>query len=208
MTAQLNFESQLDQQSRNGDNSRKGLERTIMDSNGQTKLFKWERYFGGPGRLRYNLIGVILCYFDVCCSKTEKQSSAGEKEVKYSDAFPKQTQNIHQLPTLARVQRWTAKKMEPELLIFKLANVQSLKSKFNDLSPRRTSLARRKYVNGIRRKAWNSKVFAVPVPSLGKRKIRSKCLKNDHRPAWPFHHHHLNACTVFSILPVCAVPRK
>ena len=36
-------------------------------------------------------------------------------------------------------------KMEPELLIFKLANVQSLKSKVNDLSPRRTSLERRMY---------------------------------------------------------------
>ena len=38
MTAQLNFESQRGQQSRNGDNSRKGHERTIMDSNGQKKF--------------------------------------------------------------------------------------------------------------------------------------------------------------------------
>ena len=144
MTAQLNFESPLDQQSRNGDNSRKGLERTIMDSNGQTKLFKWERYFGGPGRLRYNLIGVILCYFDVCCSKTEKQSSAGEKEVKYSDAFPKQTQNIHQLPTLARVQRWTAKQNGTGVVDLQVGQRSIFKVQVQRLVPKANKLSKKK----------------------------------------------------------------
>jgi len=62
MTAQLNFESQRGQQSRNGDDSRKGHERTIMDSNGEKKASQVRAIFGGPGRLRHNLIGVILTF--------------------------------------------------------------------------------------------------------------------------------------------------
>ena len=38
--------------------------------------------------------------------------------------------------------------------VLKIHPRRHLKSKFNDLSPSRTSLARRKSVNGIRRKAW------------------------------------------------------
>ena len=52
MTAQLNFESQRGQQSRNGDNSRKGHERTIMDSNGEIKAFQVRAIFWWPRKIQ------------------------------------------------------------------------------------------------------------------------------------------------------------